>query len=57
MTTKQLSRRQAWWSEFLSRFNFVIKYRPGKQGMKPDSLTRRSQDLPDSAQDERNLYQ
>jgi RNase H-like domain found in reverse transcriptase/Reverse transcriptase (RNA-dependent DNA polymerase) len=26
MTTKQLSRRQARWSKFLSRFNFVIKY-------------------------------
>jgi RNase H-like domain found in reverse transcriptase/Reverse transcriptase (RNA-dependent DNA polymerase)/Integrase zinc binding domain/Chromo (CHRromatin Organisation MOdifier) domain len=57
MTTKQLSRRQARWSEFLSRFNFIIKFRPGKQGEKPDALTRRSQDLPSSALDARNLYQ
>ncbi|KEY63902.1 hypothetical protein S7711_10198 [Stachybotrys chartarum IBT 7711] len=45
-TTKLLNRRQARWSEFLSRFNFHITYRPGKQGAKPDSLTRRSEDLP-----------
>jgi hypothetical protein len=46
MTTKQLNRRQARWSEFLSRFTYKIVYRPGKQGAKPDSLTRRSGDLP-----------
>ncbi|SLM34769.1 retrotransposon nucleocapsid protein [Lasallia pustulata] len=40
MSTKQLSRCQARWSEFLSRFNFKIVYRPGKQGAKPDALTR-----------------
>jgi len=45
-TTKLLNRRQARWSEFLSRFNFKIQYRPGKQGEKPDALTRRSEDLP-----------
>ena len=53
MTTKVLNRRQARWSEFLSRFNFVISYRPGKQGGKPDSLTRRSEDLPSNTGDER----
>ena len=45
-TTKLLSRRQARWAEFLSRFNFKIRYRPGKQGGKPDALTRRTADLP-----------
>ncbi|CAJ2512148.1 Uu.00g051630.m01.CDS01 [Anthostomella pinea] len=40
-TTKLLNRCQARWSEFLSRFNFKIIYRPGKQGAKPDALTRR----------------
>lgn len=40
-TSKQLNRRQARWSEFLSDFNFVITYRPGVQGTKPDALTRR----------------
>jgi hypothetical protein len=43
-TTKQLSHRQARWSEYLSRFQFTIEYRPGTQGQKPDALTRRTQD-------------
>jgi hypothetical protein len=55
-TTKLLNRRQARWSEFLSRFNFKILYRPGKQGGKPDALTRRSEDLPKEG-DERLLHQ
>ncbi|KAL7281616.1 LOW QUALITY PROTEIN: hypothetical protein ACG7TL_004933 [Trametes sanguinea] len=40
-TTKILTRRQARWLEFLSQFNFVIRFRPGKLGAKPDALTRR----------------
>lgn len=40
-TTKSLTRRQARWSEFLSEFNFVIKYRPGKLGLKADALSRK----------------
>lgn len=46
MTTRLLSRRQARWSEFLSRFNFKITFRPGNRSGKPDALTRRSGDLP-----------
>jgi hypothetical protein len=56
MSTKMLNRRQARWSEFLSRFNFKITYRPGKQGEKPDALTRRSEDLPKEG-DERLEHQ
>jgi hypothetical protein len=55
-TTKQLNRRQARWSEMLSRFNFKIVYRPGKQGEKPDALTRRSEDMPEEG-DERLQHQ
>jgi hypothetical protein len=40
-TTKTLSRHQARWSEYLSSFNMVVRFRPGKLGEKPDSLTRR----------------
>jgi len=40
-TSKVLSHRQARWSEFLSQFNLVIRFRPGKLGAKPDALTRR----------------
>jgi transposase InsO family protein len=54
MSTKLLNRRQARWSEFLSRFDFRIIYRPGKAGGKPDALTRRSGDLPKEG-DERLL--
>ena len=39
-TTKMLTRCQACWSEFLSQFNMVIRFRPGRLGAKPDSLTR-----------------
>ena len=45
-TTKLLTRRQARWSEYLSGFFYTIQYRPGKQGLKPDSLTRRSDVYP-----------
>ena len=56
MSMKLLNRRQAWWSEFLSRFNFRITYRLGKLGGKPDALIRRSGDLPKEG-DERLLHQ
>jgi len=46
MTTKMLSRRQARWSEFLSRYNFKIEYRPGMLNKRADALTRRLGDLP-----------
>ena len=55
-TTKLLNRRQARWSEFLSRFNFKIKYRPGKAGGKPNALTRRTGDLTKGG-DERLKFQ
>jgi RNase H-like domain found in reverse transcriptase/Reverse transcriptase (RNA-dependent DNA polymerase)/Integrase zinc binding domain/Chromo (CHRromatin Organisation MOdifier) domain/Retroviral aspartyl protease/Integrase core domain len=40
-TTRHLSRRQVRWSEILSDFNFVIKYRPGSQNAGADALSRR----------------
>ena len=40
-TTKLLTCHQARWSEFLSQFNLVIHFHPGKLGTKPDTLTRR----------------
>jgi hypothetical protein len=57
MTSKRLNRRQARWAEFLAEFNFKIKYRPGKQGTKPDALTRRPGDVPDSPNDDRRQHQ
>jgi hypothetical protein len=46
MSSKQLTRRQARWAEVLSEYNFVIKYRPGKQSEKPDALSRRDDVYP-----------
>jgi len=46
MTTKELNERQAQWMQELSQYNFKIEYRPGKEGGKPDALTRREGDLP-----------
>jgi len=40
-STKILTRRQVRWSEYLHQFNMVIRFRPGKLGEKPDSITRR----------------
>jgi RNase H-like domain found in reverse transcriptase/Reverse transcriptase (RNA-dependent DNA polymerase)/Integrase zinc binding domain/Integrase core domain/Chromo (CHRromatin Organisation MOdifier) domain/Retroviral aspartyl protease len=41
-STKQLNRRQARWSIFLSGFDFTIVYRPGKHNHVPDALSRRA---------------
>jgi len=41
LSTHMLTRRQAQWSEYLSQFNFIIRFRPSKLGAKPDTLTRR----------------
>jgi len=46
MTTKELNERQARWMQELSQYNFKIEYRPGKEGGKPDPLTRREGDPP-----------
>ena len=37
-TSKVLTRRQARWSEYLSSFNLIIRFRPGKLGAKPDAV-------------------
>ena len=39
MTAKQLNRRQAWWSLYLSRFDFMLQHKPGKSMGKPVSRT------------------
>jgi len=45
-TTKHLKRHQVCWSEYLSGFNFLIRYRAGMLGTKPDALTRREDVYP-----------
>lgn len=39
MTKKKLNKRQAYWAEFLSKFNFIISYIAGKKNAKVDVLT------------------
>ena len=56
MSSQRLSRRQARWSEFLSRFNFKISYKPGPQ-CKADALTKRSQNLPADSDSCQNYIQ
>ena len=56
MTIKKLIRHQARWAKFLSGFNFVISYIPGKENQKADSLTRRPNDLPSDDNDDRQRH-
>jgi hypothetical protein len=42
MSARVLNRHQAHWSISLSRFNFMITYRPGFQQSRSDALSRRS---------------
>lgn len=50
---RNLTERQMRWALTLSRFNFDMIYRPGKQNGKADALTRREQDTPQNMEDER----
>src|SRR6266498_603772 len=42
MAAKQLNQRQAQWSLYLLRFNFLLHHRPGKSMGKPDALSQRA---------------
>jgi hypothetical protein len=53
-TVRKLSERQMRWQLILSKFNPVIHYRPGKEGVVPDTLTRRDQDIPQDRDDRLN---
>ena len=45
------------WAELLSEFNYRIMYRPWKQDIKPDSLTRCQYDLSQEDSDDRRQDQ
>jgi hypothetical protein len=53
MTVRKLTERQMRWSLILSRYNFVIVHIPGKENERADALSRRDQDLPANADDQR----
>jgi hypothetical protein len=42
---RQLNARQAFWSEFMASFRYILHYRPGKQNLIADLLSRKAQDL------------
>lgn len=52
---RKLTERHVRWSLLLSRFNFTLRYRPGKDNERADALSRRDQDMPVSDDDERIL--
>lgn len=54
-TAQKLNRHQIQWSIFLSRFNLVITYRPGKSGGKPDALSRCVDHKPDNAEENKDV--
>ena len=56
MTTKKLSRQQACWAEFLSRFNFVISYTLGRKNEKADLLTHQPNDCPTNNHDDQQQH-
>jgi transposase InsO family protein len=56
-TKRQLTPRQARWMLYLSPFRLEIRYRPGRQGQKPDALSRRSDYEPTEAEKEYNYQQ
>lgn len=54
MTTKKLNCRQAHWSLYLARFDFVLHYHPGKSIGKPNAHSQQS-DYRDGSCDNENV--
>ena len=53
MTSRKLVKRQVRWAQVLSQFNFRLEFRAGFRSVRPDALSRRTQDMPADAKDER----
>ena len=52
-SVRQLNERQMRWADILAEFDFDLEFRPGKLASRPDALSRRQQDMPKDASDER----
>jgi hypothetical protein len=50
---RHLSERQMRWADLMGEFDFTLQYRPGRYASRPDALSRRGQDMPQSFEDER----
>lgn len=48
---KVLNERQIRWMEILEPLSFILKHRPGKASIVPDTLSRREQDMPKNGAD------
>jgi hypothetical protein len=57
MSSRQLTRRQARWSLFLSEFEFILTHRPGNRNQKADHLSRRTDYLPKEGEPEKSNFQ
>ncbi|KAF6783741.1 reverse transcriptase domain protein [Colletotrichum sojae] len=53
MKKQRLTERQSRWAEELAQYDFYLEYRPGKEAVVPDALSRREQDAPQGWDDER----
>ena len=53
MEVQKLTERQMRWSLHLSKYNFVLEYVRGPENERADALSRREQDMPQGASDER----
>jgi len=51
MKAQNLTRRQARWALFLSRFDFTLHHKPGKLSTKPDALSQRADHFKSDADD------
>ena len=57
MKKQRLNERQIRWSLILSRYNFILKFRPGSVNQKADILSRREQDIPQGQETKGRLFQ
>jgi len=57
MKKQRLNERQIRWSLILSRYNFILKFRPGSVNQKANILSRREQDIPQGQETEGRLFQ
>ena len=55
-TVRKLTERQMRWLLILSKYNFVLLYVLGKTNVRADALSRREQDMPSQATDDRLQY-
>lgn len=51
--SRKLTERHVRWNLFLSRYNMRLQYRKGSENYRADALSRRDQDMPEGAEDER----